>query len=135
MPKQTPLSKLKEMAHREHYECEDGFYACPKSESYYSVSETPKTECDCGADEHNAEVEKVFEEILVCMASDLVSMVSGKRSAEILSKTEKKVVAGFLDGKSHLEIAKELSEESGRSFTVHSVDNAFLRVRRKLRDK
>lgn len=57
------LKRLKELAIKSHYECEDGFYACPKSESYYSVSDTPKTECDCGADEHNAEVEKVFEEL------------------------------------------------------------------------
>lgn len=51
----TPdLAKTLEALERgaaEHYECEDGWYSCPKSESYFgSYSDTPISDrpCSCG---------------------------------------------------------------------------------------
>lgn len=35
-----------------HYECEDAWYSCPKHESY--AKDDGQTECNCGADDHNA---------------------------------------------------------------------------------
>ena len=55
------LNKLKELALRGHYYCDDGFYSCPLADDYCGNAEV--IECKCGADEHNAEVEKVFVEL------------------------------------------------------------------------
>ena len=57
----SKLDELKELALRNHYECEDCFYACPVAEEYCG---NRGDECDCGADEHNAKVEKTFGEVL-----------------------------------------------------------------------
>jgi hypothetical protein len=32
---------------RNHYECEDNFYGCPKSEGYFGI---PSSKCYCGKD-------------------------------------------------------------------------------------
>jgi len=61
MDKKSLLNKLKELAHKEHYHCEDGFYSCPMAEDFCGISDD--FECDCGANEHNAEVERIFEEL------------------------------------------------------------------------
>jgi hypothetical protein len=45
------------MAHTDHRYCEDGFYACPKSEEYFGIfSEIPieRRKCDCYAEEAQA---------------------------------------------------------------------------------
>lgn len=48
-----------------HYECEDGWYSCPKSDSYfgkdyedYPIEERP---CLCGADEQNQKIDTVLD--------------------------------------------------------------------------
>jgi hypothetical protein len=46
-----------------HDSCEDGYYACPKSEDGCANDQWEKDECNCGADEHNAEVDAVFIEV------------------------------------------------------------------------
>src|SRR5271166_5744307 len=35
-----------------HYECEDGFYSCPKAEGYFGTDS--ETHCSCGKDEYDA---------------------------------------------------------------------------------
>ena len=39
-----------------HYECEDAWYSCPKHEGY--AKDDGQDECTCGADEHNAKLER-----------------------------------------------------------------------------
>lgn len=41
-------------AKREHWVCEDTYYSCEKLRR-------PAEECDCGADEHNAAIERALE--------------------------------------------------------------------------
>jgi hypothetical protein len=48
------LLKLK----REHHECEDCWYSCPKSEDG-CCNEGQGDECNCGADTHNAEIDSI----------------------------------------------------------------------------
>ena len=50
------VDRLKKLAHRNHYYCEDGWYSCPKAEDG-CYDEHEGDDCNCGADEHNAEVE------------------------------------------------------------------------------
>ena len=53
------LERLAELAKRSHTYCEDGWYSCPKAEDgCFDDSRGP--ECDCGADEHNAEVDALM---------------------------------------------------------------------------
>jgi hypothetical protein len=53
------LVRLIELAYRHHYNCEeDTFYGCPKSTDGCS-DDRQGEECNCGADEHNAEVERL----------------------------------------------------------------------------
>jgi len=44
---------------RSHYNCDDGWYSCPKSEEGCANFDMPKDQCTCGADVHNAEVDRV----------------------------------------------------------------------------
>jgi hypothetical protein len=53
------LNKLRALAIRSHYYCEDSWYSCPKTEDGCS-DELAGTECNCGADEHNQKVKAVF---------------------------------------------------------------------------
>lgn len=53
------LERLAELAKRNHTYCEDGWYSCPKAEDG-CYNEGRGTECDCGADEHNAEVDALM---------------------------------------------------------------------------
>lgn len=43
---------------RSHRECDDCWYSCPKSERG-CCNESQGDDCNCGADEHNAEVEAI----------------------------------------------------------------------------
>ena len=54
--------KLAGLARRGHYYCEDTWFSCPKSEEGCS-NDGAGDECDCGADEHNAEVSAVYAEL------------------------------------------------------------------------
>ncbi len=55
------LGRLKKLAHREHTYCEDGWYSCPKAEDG-CYDDHAGDDCNCGADEHNAEVARATEE-------------------------------------------------------------------------
>lgn len=57
------LEALRKLARRSHYYCEDSWYSCPKAEDG-SANDAKGGDCDCGADEHNAEVERAFAEAL-----------------------------------------------------------------------
>ena len=43
---------LKILRIKEHYECEDGWYSCPKADGY--LGEDDKEHCSCGMDKQNA---------------------------------------------------------------------------------
>lgn len=55
------IEKLKELALRSHYYCEDPWYSCPKAPD--GCANDCVTGCNCGADEHNEKVDKLMEEI------------------------------------------------------------------------
>jgi hypothetical protein len=46
-----------------HYSCEDGYYSCPLSEGGCANDQWDKDECDCGADDHNKEVDAIIVEV------------------------------------------------------------------------
>jgi len=54
------VEKIRKLALREHYSCDDCFYSCPKSEEGCCNDEL-EDECNCGADEHNKEVNEIYE--------------------------------------------------------------------------
>ena len=45
---------------RNHYFCEDSWYSCPKAEDGCS-NEAVGTDCDCGADKFNLEIDFVIQ--------------------------------------------------------------------------
>jgi len=48
----------------EHRYCEDGWYSCPKAEGGCANEvHGVQTECNCGADEHNALIDETLEVI------------------------------------------------------------------------
>jgi len=53
------LERLSKLAKRGHYYCEDAWYSCPKAEDG-CANEGAGDECNCGADEHNAEVDALM---------------------------------------------------------------------------
>lgn len=53
------LERLAVLAKRSHYYCEDSWYSCPKAEDG-CANDSRGPECDCGADEHNAEVDALM---------------------------------------------------------------------------
>lgn len=57
------LAQLGHLAYRWHYECEDPWYSCPKSEDG-CVNEHAGEDCNCGADAHNAKVKQVLDEVV-----------------------------------------------------------------------
>lgn len=61
------LNKLKDLALRNHYYCEDSWYSCPKHPD--GSAKDNDGECDCGADNHNAEVLKVYASIVMDLLS------------------------------------------------------------------
>lgn len=56
------IGRMRELAMRTHYSCEDSWYSCPKSTDG-CANENEGTECNCGADEHNAEVERICNDL------------------------------------------------------------------------
>lgn len=48
-------------AKRSHYSCEDSWYQCPMHPEG-TANEHKAKECDCGADEFNAEIDRVLTE-------------------------------------------------------------------------
>lgn len=62
--RESLVQRLGELAHRPHFNCEDDtWYGCPLSVSGCSDDRYPKDKCNCGADEHNAEVDKLLKEL------------------------------------------------------------------------
>ena len=59
----SKVNELMSLAIQEHYYCEDdSYYSCPLARDplapngYYDIAEVLESECNCGADEHNAKV-------------------------------------------------------------------------------
>jgi hypothetical protein len=63
----TPLqaelvNRLKDLAIRRHYHCYDSWYSCPKSDDG-CANDLDGDDCNCGADEHNAEVLSIVAQL------------------------------------------------------------------------
>ena len=54
------VEKLKPLAIRTHYYCEDCWFTCPKHPEG-CCNEAVGPDCNCGADEHNREVEAFYQ--------------------------------------------------------------------------
>ena len=54
--------RLGELAVRYHYGCEDTWYSCPKHPEGCANNAAGEG-CDCGVDEHNAEVDALLNRI------------------------------------------------------------------------
>ena len=63
------ISKLKDLALRKHYSCEDSWYSCPKSED--GCAQDNDGECICGAEDHNAKVLLVFARAMTELDSNI----------------------------------------------------------------
>jgi len=61
------INKLKELAVKKHYYCDDGWYSCPLAEDGCHDESVPKDKCTCTADRHNKEVEEIFDKIKLIM--------------------------------------------------------------------
>ncbi len=57
------VEELTKLAKRNHYYCEDTWYSCPKAEDG-CANEGAGDECNCGADEHNAEVAAAYVKLV-----------------------------------------------------------------------
>jgi len=53
------IERLLKLARKAHYCCEDSWYSCPLAEDVCANDLYPKDECNCGADERNAEVDAI----------------------------------------------------------------------------
>lgn len=53
------IDRLAALARQGHYYCEDSWYSCPKAEDG-CADDRRGPDCDCGADEHNAEVDALM---------------------------------------------------------------------------
>ena len=59
------ISELAELAHRSHFWVDDdNWYSCPKAPDG-CANDSAGTDCNCGADEHNAKVEEVLKTSLL----------------------------------------------------------------------
>jgi hypothetical protein len=56
------VRKLAELARQGHYFCEDPWYQCPAHPDG-CANDSIGPGCNCGADEHNAEVDRVLSEL------------------------------------------------------------------------
>lgn len=57
------IKELASLARRRHYCCEDSWYSCPK-EADGCANDTMGDECNCGADEHNAKVDALMQQLI-----------------------------------------------------------------------
>ena len=53
------IERLLKLARKSHYYCEDSWYSCPLAEDGCANDSYRKDECNCGADERNAEVDAI----------------------------------------------------------------------------
>ncbi len=51
-----------ENSRKHHYYCEDSWYSCPKNEDG-CADDNAGTECNCGADEYNKELDELLSKI------------------------------------------------------------------------
>jgi hypothetical protein len=58
------MVRLIELAHRDHYYCEDSWYSCPKDPES-SANDEVGEKCNCGADKINAEVDAIVKRLAV----------------------------------------------------------------------
>ena len=61
------VEKLASLARMSHYGCDDRWYSCPKHEDGTANEFKKPDECDCGADEHNAEVDALTARLLALL--------------------------------------------------------------------
>jgi hypothetical protein len=62
-PNESQLVKrLIKLATKRHYWCEDSWYSCPK-DADGCTNEANGTDCDCGADKINEEVDNITKEL------------------------------------------------------------------------
>lgn len=52
------LREKLEQLRQSHYECEDCWYSCPKSDA--CCNDEAASVCNCGADQHNALVDEIL---------------------------------------------------------------------------
>ena len=58
----TNLKKLRDLALRQHFACEDDWYSYPLSPEGTANSELAEV-CNCSADKHNKKVEETYKEL------------------------------------------------------------------------
>ena len=66
----TIIDQMFALAYRPHDYCEDVFYTCPKHPEYAEAGSywTEKvTDCNCGADDHNAKVDALKQELMAVL--------------------------------------------------------------------
>ena len=67
----TVIDQTFALAYRPHDYCEDVFYMCPKhpEAAEYNAYFTAKndTDCNCGADDHNAKVDALKQELMAIL--------------------------------------------------------------------
>ena len=56
------ILRLATLARRYHTYCEDSWYSCPKHPDG-CANDKAGPECDCGADEINAEIDEILAEV------------------------------------------------------------------------
>lgn len=57
------IRKILEKNRREHYYCEDNLYSCPLEPTEGCSDPEKEHKCDCGADEYNAELDMILQEL------------------------------------------------------------------------
>lgn len=57
------IRQLKDAALRQHYYCPDNWYSCPKAPEG-CADDAQGEDCNCGANEHNHQVEKLYLSIV-----------------------------------------------------------------------
>lgn len=56
------IIELASLARKQHYYCEDSWYSCPKATDG-CANDSVGDECNCGADEHNAKVDALMQQL------------------------------------------------------------------------
>ncbi len=57
------IDELIKLAIREHYYCEDEYYTCPAHPDGVMINRDGSRNCNCGADQHNAKVAALAEQL------------------------------------------------------------------------
>ena len=70
-------TKLRDALHRRHYYCEDTFYSCPFAPEGCSNDFEDKTKCQCGADEHNAQIDALVAGFAASVRAETLREVRG----------------------------------------------------------